>query len=105
VINISAIYPNAAGSRFDLDYYRDRHTPFAEALLGEHGLIGLRTVAGVESLDGQPPAYWVISEMHFPSREAFDQAIEVCGTALFADIANYTDITPILQISTFADRT
>jgi uncharacterized protein (TIGR02118 family) len=104
VINISALYPNSAGSRFDASYYLNRHSAFADALLRPHGLIALRATIGVESLDGQPPPFWAISEMHFVSRHAFDEAIATCGEALFADLANYTNTTPVLQISTIADR-
>jgi hypothetical protein len=40
--------------------------------------------------------------MHFASRAAFDAAIAAAGDALFADIPNYTDATPILQVSELA---
>ena len=99
MITISAVYPNRAGSRFDAGYYRDRHAPFASDLLGPHGLVGLRMSAGIAGLDGSPPQFWMISEMHFTSRDAFGRAIAACGVALFADAPNYTDVEPILQVS------
>jgi hypothetical protein len=40
--------------------------------------------------------------MHFTSRTAFDAGIAAEGAALFADIPNYTDVTPILQVSELA---
>ncbi len=99
IILISALYPNEAGSRFDGAYYRDRHTPFAIGLLSPHGLIGLRSTTGIAAIDGSPPAYWAISEMTFASRSAFDEALAHCGEDLFADIQNYTDVAPVLQVS------
>ena len=36
------------------------------------------------------------------ARAAFDAAIAAEGAALFADVPNYTDITPILQVSELA---
>ncbi len=99
MITISAVYPNRAGSRFDVDYYRERHAPFAQALLAPHGLVGLRISQGASGLDGAHPAFWMISEMRFASREAFDRAIATCGAALFADAPNYTDVEPILQFN------
>ncbi|MEO0032527.1 MAG: hypothetical protein RIS94_2285 [Pseudomonadota bacterium] len=98
MIRIAAIYPNAADSRFDGTYYRDRHTAFARGLLEPHGLIAISTTLGLAALDGAPPPFWAIAEMTFPSREAFDAAIAACGEALFADIPNYTDVTPVLQV-------
>ena len=103
MICITAIYANTRGSRFDGRYYAERHRPMAESLLGQHGLHALRISLGVEGLDASPPPFWAISEMIFPSRAAFDAAMGACGDALFADAPNYTDVTPILQLSSWAE--
>lgn len=102
MLYITAIYPNGPGSRFDADYYLTSHTERAEALLAPHGLRAIRTAIGIAGLDGSPPPYWAVSEMHFTSRADFDAAIAASGDALFADIPNYTDVTPILQVSELA---
>ncbi len=102
MLYITAIYPNDAGSRFDADYYLTSHTERAEALLAPHGLRSIRTTIGVAGLDGSLPPYWAVSEMLFTSREDFDAAIAASGDALFADIPNYTNVTPILQVSELA---
>ena len=102
MIRISALYPNEAGSRFDADYYRDHHEPFAAGILGPFGLVEIRSAAGVANLDGTPPAFWAISEMVFESRARFDEAMANCGERLFADTANYTTVAPVLQISRLA---
>ncbi|MFN3817715.1 EthD family reductase [Blastomonas sp.] len=98
--HIMAIYPNDAGSRFDADYYIGRHTKFAENLLTGHGLIEIRSVLGRHALDGSTPPFWAISEMVFTSREAFDLAMAAHGANLFADLPNYTDVAPLLQVGT-----
>jgi hypothetical protein len=41
--------------------------------------------------------------MIFPTRAAFDAAMQVCSEILFADAIAYTDITPVLQISRTAN--
>lgn len=102
MLYITAVYPNDAGSRFDAGYYLTSHAERAEALLAPHGLQAIRTTIGVAGLDGSPPPYWAVSEMHFNSRAAFDAAIAASGDALFADIPNYTNVTPILQVSALA---
>ncbi len=99
MIRISAVYANEPDSRFDAEYYRDRHEPFARSLLEPHGLQGLRTTLGEAALDGSAPPFWAISELVFASREAFDSAMSRCGEALFADIPNYTTVIPVLQVS------
>jgi uncharacterized protein (TIGR02118 family) len=103
MIRITAIYPNADGSRFDAGYYAQKHKALAEQLLGPHGLVGLSQTFGVEALDGTPPPFWAIGEMIFTSREAFEAAMQSCGAALFADSVHYTDVTPVLQVSRAAD--
>lgn len=99
MLRVSALYPNHDGSRFDGDYYVRLHRPFAQRLLGPHGLIDIRVTLGTAALDGGPPPFWSISEMLFESRAAFDAALDAGGAALFADAVNYTDVTPLLQIS------
>lgn len=96
---ISAVYPNTPGSRFDAAWYVDRHTPFATGLLAPLGLQRLTTTLGLAGLDGGEPPYWAISEMVFASRAQFDAAMAACGEQLFADIPNYTTVTPVLQVS------
>ena len=103
MIRISALYPNTPGSFFDAAYYRDRHEPFARALLAPHGLTDVRTTIGLAALDGAPPPFWAISELVFSSRTHFDSAMALCGEALFADIPHYTDASPVLQISDLGD--
>lgn len=98
MIRITAIYPNTAGSRFDGAYYTGPHTALARSLLEPLGLIQTSTILGEAALDGAPPPYWAISEMQFPSREAFESAMAAAGERLFADLPNYTDIAPVLQI-------
>lgn len=97
---IMAIYPNSAGSSFNSDYYIGIHAVFAKKLLAGHGLIEIRSLLGSQALDGTPPTIWAISEMVFSSREAFDLAMAAHGTNLFADLPNYTDVTPVLQVGT-----
>lgn len=105
MIRISALYPNEAGSHFDAADYLSRHEPLARDMLSPHGLLEIRSTTGVANLDGSPPAYWAISELIFASRAHFDAAMAACGEAIFADIPNYTSVTPILQVSTMAGDT
>ena len=102
MLRVSALYPNQPGSRFDSAYYLGSHTELAMRLLGPHGLSAIRVTIGEASLDGSPPSFWAISEMHFADRSAFDSAMATCGAALFEDASNYTDVSPILQVSSLA---
>src|SRR5690349_18689692 len=35
MIKVSVMYPNTPGSRFDHDYYRDKHMPLVKARMGD----------------------------------------------------------------------
>jgi uncharacterized protein (TIGR02118 family) len=103
MLRVSAVYPNNDGSHFDGEYYVRRHAPFARSLLDPLGLAGLRVTLGQAALDGAHPSYWAISELIFDDRAAFDAAMARCSEALFADAPNFTNVAPVLQVSTLAE--
>lgn len=105
MIRVSAIYPNEPGSRFDARYYLEQHEPFATDMLKPFGLEAIRTALGRSSLDQGPPPFWAISEMVFTTEDQFHTAMEQCGERLFADVPNYTNVTPILQFSEIGAET
>jgi len=51
------------------------------------------------SLPGSPPIYVAMGHILFDSVEEFQRAIEPHMEAILADIPNYTDILPAVQIS------
>lgn len=96
---VSAIYGNSPGSRFDEKYYLFRHRPMVEELLQPFGLKGLRILKGAASLNEQDLPFRIIAEMHFETREGFEQGMAQHGETVLGDAPNYTDIEPILQVS------
>jgi uncharacterized protein (TIGR02118 family) len=96
---ITAVYPERAGSRFDFDDYFGRHLRFARGLLETYGLLAIRVTRGVAAMDGGPPPFCVIAEMHFRDADGFKRAMAAHGGELLADAQRYTDIEPVLQIS------
>jgi uncharacterized protein (TIGR02118 family) len=99
MIKVTVMYPYAEGARFDHDYYRERHMPLAKARLGnacayytvDKGLAG--------GAPGTPPAYVAMCAFICESADAFQAAMKQHGAEILADIVNYTDIAPVLQIS------
>ena len=99
MIKITVMYPYAEGARFDHDYYRDRHMPMVKARLGsvcayytvEKGLAGRTPDA--------PPAYVAMCAFICDSVEGYQAATQQHGAEIRGDLTNYTDITPVLQIS------
>jgi uncharacterized protein (TIGR02118 family) len=93
------MYPNSAGVKFDMTYYLDRHLPMVRDLLGG-ALKGMSAEQGLAG--GQPgaPAPYVASvHMTFDSVDAFQAAFGPHTNVILADIPNYTNAEPTIQIS------
>lgn len=98
MIRVTFFYPNKPGSRFDADYYIDVHMPLAIGLLGP-ALKGVSAEIGVSSaMPDQPPPNAAIATFNFESLQAFMAAVMPHYAELQADIPNYTDIEPVVQI-------
>ena len=99
MIKVSVMYPNTPGARFDHDYYRDKHMPMVKARDGrrvqyytvDKGLAG--------GAPGAPATYVAMCHMFCDSVEAFQAGFGPHAKEIMADIPNYTDIAPVMQIS------
>lgn len=99
MIKVSVMYPYQAGARFDHDYYRERHMPLVQARLGAACLSYTVDKGLAGGAPGQPPAYTAMCHIHAESPEAFQAAFAPHAREILGDIANYTDLQPLLQIS------
>lgn len=91
MIRLSVLYPTAEGSTFDHDYYRDHHVPLVRATWSPD------SVEIDRGLDGPNAA---VLHLTFADRDAMNAALAAEGTAAVqADVAHYTDIVPVLQVS------
>jgi uncharacterized protein (TIGR02118 family) len=99
MIKVSVFYPNNEGSKFDIDYYCNRHIPMVREKLGAacKGAAVEQGIAG--PTPGSRPAFIAMGHIYFDSAEAFQTAFGPHADAIMADIPNYTDIQPTLQIS------
>jgi uncharacterized protein (TIGR02118 family) len=99
MVKVSVMYPNSAGVKFDMTYYVDRHMPMVGKLLGgalksmniDEGLAG--------GAPGAPAPYVAMCHLFFDSVGAFQAAFDQHSPAILADIPNYTNATPMVQIS------
>jgi len=98
---ISILYPNNKGSWFDMGYYVDTHMPLSVELLSTHpGFRGVSVERGVGGAEpGTDAAYTAMCHILFDSVEDFMAAFVPHATTLQGDIKNYTDITPVIQVS------
>jgi uncharacterized protein (TIGR02118 family) len=99
MIKVSVMYPATPGARFDHDYYRDKHMPLVKQRMGEHCRFYTidRGLAG--GAPGTPPTYVAMCHLFCESVESFNTGFGPHAKEIMADIANYTDLQPVLQIS------
>ncbi len=99
MIKVSVFYPAGENKKFDMDYYCKRHMPLVQQTVGpacksmavEQGLAG--------GAPGAPPTYAAMGHLYFESLAAFEAAFLPHAQALLADVPNYTNIQPVIQIS------
>ncbi len=99
MIKLSVLYPNTEGSKFDMNYYCHSHIPMVREKLGaackgaavEQGMSG--------AAPGSRPGFIAMGHLYFDSVEAFETAFSPHAESIMADIPNYTDIQPTIQIS------
>ncbi|HVR28879.1 MAG TPA: EthD family reductase [Thermoanaerobaculia bacterium] len=100
MIRVSVFYPNQSGSRFDLDYYVKRHMALVESKLGERGLVRWEVDRGLGGgAPGAPAPYVAAGHLYFESLDSFQQAFGAAAGEIMADVPNYTDLTPQVQVS------
>ena len=99
MIKVSVMYPNRPGVRFDHDYYRNKHMPLIKRRMGA----ALRYYTVDKGLSGatpnDPATYVGMCHLLCDTLEAYESAFAPHARELSADIRNFTDQTPITQIS------
>jgi uncharacterized protein (TIGR02118 family) len=99
MIKVSVMYPNTAGARFDHGYYRDKHMPLVASRMGaacrfytvDKGLAG--------GAPGTEATYVGMCHLYCDSVESFQAGFGPHAQEIMADIPNYTDLAPVIQIS------
>jgi uncharacterized protein (TIGR02118 family) len=95
MIRVSVFYPSGEGTTFDHDYYSEKHVPLCVRTWNP------KSAEIDKGIDGPNVA---AVHLAFESLDALQQAMAAEGTAdIMADVANYTNITPVLQTSEIVD--
>jgi uncharacterized protein (TIGR02118 family) len=99
MIKVSVMYPNVPGARFDHEYYRDKHMPMVASKMGDKckSYTIDRGIGG--GAPGTPATYIVMCHIFCDSVDAFQAGFGPHAKEIFADIPNYTDLAPVIQIS------
>ena len=99
MIKVSVMYPNKPGGRIDHTNYRDKHMPLVKARMGDNCKFYTvdKGLAGGDPAD--PAPYVAMCHIFSDSVEAFQAGFGPHAQEIMADIPNYTDQTPVVQIS------
>jgi uncharacterized protein (TIGR02118 family) len=99
MIKVSVMYPNTPGARFDHTYYRDKHMPLVKARMGDSCKYYTVDKGLAGGTPGAPAAYIAMCHIFCESAEDFQKGFGPHAKEIAADIPNYTDQTPLIQIS------
>jgi uncharacterized protein (TIGR02118 family) len=99
MIKVTVLYPNAPDAKFDMKYYVTHHMPMVRDKCGPAclSIAAEGGLAGVEP--GSKPAYIAIGYLTFDSVESFQKSFGPHAAEIRADVPNYTNTQPTLQIS------
>ena len=99
MIKVTVFYPNGPGKTFDMNYYLSSHMPMVKQLIGA----AVKGIAVDEGLGGgepgAPPPYLAIGHLFFESIDAFQLAFATHGGPIVADVPNYTNSQPVIQVN------
>jgi uncharacterized protein (TIGR02118 family) len=99
MIKVSVFYPRQNGTKFDLNYFTATHLPLLRRKFGEacKGIVIDRGVRGAAPQTQAP--FVVVANMMFESIEAFQNAFRPNAAEIADDVARFTNIRPVIQIS------
>ena len=99
MIKVSVLYPNTPNARFDLAYYLEKHMPMVQQRLAQHCKFYTVDQGIAGGAPGAAATYTVMCHLFFDSVDAFQAGFGEHGAAIMADIANYTDLAPVIQVN------
>ena len=99
MIKVSVMYENKPNARFDHAYYKDKHMPLVKKRMGD--TCNFYTVdKGVSGgAPGEPATFVAMCHIYCDSVDAFQRGFGPHADEILGDIKNYTDLSPIVQIS------
>lgn len=99
MIKVCVMYPNAEGKNFDMEYYINNHVPLVSKTLGDALKEASYDKGVAGGAPGSPATYVAMANLYFNSMEEFGYAFATGVPTLMGDLPNFTDITPVVQIS------
>ena len=99
MVKVAIFYPNGEDKTFDMDYYANEHMPMAADLFGDALKAMVIDKGLAHGTSDMPVPYVAIGYFYFDTMSSFENAMRPNSEKLKADVSNYTNIKPIIQIS------
>ncbi|TAJ84557.1 EthD family reductase [Reyranella sp.] len=100
MVVFSVLYPSSDGARFDAAYYDNSHIPLVKSAFASTGLKTVQVMRGVSAGGGGPAPYILMAHLTFESADALKASLTgPRAPEVFADIAKFTDVQPVTQVS------
>jgi len=99
MIKVVILYPNGEGKNFNMDYYSSKHMPMAAKLFGD-SLKAMSIDKGLSAgAPGAPMPYLAAGYFYFENMASCQKLMSAHSAQLRADVVNYTNTVPVIQIS------
>ena len=99
MVKVTIMYGNGADKSFDMEYYENKHMPMLAELFGD----AMKTYEIDKGLRGRTPEepipFLAIGYLYFNTLSDYEKAFGANAETILNDIPNYTNIQPIVQIS------
>ncbi len=99
MVRVRVLYRNLDSATFDFDYYVNSHLKLARRRLGDFGMGRIDVEKGIEAMDGGSAPYLCVAHVEFSDMDELKRGMERHAEELLADVPNYTNIEPEVQIS------
>jgi len=100
MIRVYVMYPRREGARFDAAYYAKQHMDMVRTAFDGYGLLDIRVDKGlVGNTSKSQPDYVCVGTLTFETMDGYKRAFRDHGAPLMADVPNFTDIQPVVQVN------
>jgi uncharacterized protein (TIGR02118 family) len=93
---ITVLYPARGNEQFDFEFYRKRHIPLIEDILGK-SLHGLEVRRGQAAPDGSPPTHIAVISIWISDWPAYERAMAARAQELINEVPLFAKVMPIIQ--------
>ena len=95
---MTVAYEGTPDDRFDFDYYTSKHVPMVAEFIGE-SCVRTEVTRGVGGgAPGQPAPWLATVTFWLEGLDGMNAAMGAHGGEIMADIKNYTDLKPTIQV-------